>query len=143
MNKRRLLKLADLLEADAKNKRGVKFDLSRWGFSADRVEPAEPACGTYACAIGLAVLSGAFQRAGLRNFHGEHSPAVLPAFGGAVGFTAAAKLFGIAHSEAEFMFHQDHYPSTKISGATGERYVAKRIRDFVAGKVHPETAVSP
>ena len=56
MNKKRLLKLADLLEADAKNKKGIKFDY--WA-TANLADPKEPiSCGTSACAMGLAALSG-------------------------------------------------------------------------------------
>ena len=67
MNKRRLLKLADLLEADAENKTGVQFDLKGWGHSHDDDTPVAVSCGTTACAMGLAVLSGAFADAGLCN----------------------------------------------------------------------------
>lgn len=35
MNKRRLLKLADLLEADARNRKGIKFDLGSVGGASD------------------------------------------------------------------------------------------------------------
>jgi len=66
MNKRRLLKLADLLEADAKNKKGVKFDLGTWG-NLNEGTPEEEviSCGTTACAAGLAAMSGAFKKEGL------------------------------------------------------------------------------
>lgn len=136
MNKRRLLKLADLLEADAKNKKGIKFDLGTWGRS-DAGEPSV-SCGTTACAMGLAVASGAFKRAGLTNyFGGDDEWRICPEFGGEQGFYAAAKLFAIRPSDSEFLFSDDHYPDNKRKGAASERFVAKRIRDFVAGKVAP------
>lgn len=71
--KRRALKLADLLEKDAKNKKGIRFDLSTV-FTATALEEGkdipsdyvpEVSCGTTACAMGLAAISGEFKRAGL------------------------------------------------------------------------------
>src|SRR5258706_528932 len=103
MNKRRLLKLADLLEADAKNKNGIKFDMADWGLVADPENPLS--CGTDACAMGLAALSGAFRRAGLT--------ASTPA-GGRISFfwrghesdgiSAATKLFDIDRNDATDLF---------------------------------------
>jgi hypothetical protein len=134
MNKRRLLKLADLLEADAKNKNSIKFDLHDWGNARDDKELALN-CGTTACAMGLAVLSGAFKRAGLTN--GGSKYFILPEHGDHLGFDAAASLFDIRLNEAEFLFAQGKYASIYQKGAVGERAVAKRIRQFVAGKAHP------
>lgn len=134
MNKRRLLKLADLLEADAKNKKGIKFDLSTWGCSEDA--PVSISCGTTACAMGLAVVSGAFKRAGLQNYY-EDGSRICPYYKGKDGFDAAAALFEISAGAADFLFSRDRYPSYKRIGAAGEKFVAKRIRDFVAGKVAP------
>lgn len=130
MNKRRLLKLADLLEADAKNRKGIKFDLSVWGEVGDADEPLS--CGTTACAMGLAALSGSFMRAGLQH---RISCGILE-----IGFNgdwdsirAAQELFDISREDAKDLFV--HYSRLKTtSGAAGERAVAKRIRDFVAGK---------
>jgi hypothetical protein len=138
MNKRRLLKLADLLEADAKNKKGIKFDLNGWGDCSDG-EEVSLSCGTAACAMGLAVLSGAFKRAGLANASYDKS-SILPAIGIQTGFDAARVLFDISWDDACFLFYAGNYPHTKSRGAAGEVYVAKRIRDFVAGKVSPEDA---
>lgn len=81
MNKRRLLKLADLLEEDAANAKGVKFDLRVVACHAKKHKEAPTSpyddgryfrpgerptldCGTAAGAVGLAVLSGAFKRQG-------------------------------------------------------------------------------
>lgn len=134
MNKKRLLKLADLLEADAKNKKGVKFDLAIWGRSY--IGGLSMSCGTVACAVGLAVLSGAFKRAGLTNFHKyPETFSVCPEFDGSTGFDAVNKLFNIKIQESAFLFDAGAYPDDKHRGAVAERFVAKRIRDFVAGKV--------
>jgi hypothetical protein len=148
MNKRRLLKLADLLEADAKNEKGIKFDLANWaapsgsrGFAA--VPDVVPVtCDTTACAVGLACISGAFKRSGL-TYTFDHDwtrdvEILVPVFRGAEHFDAVEAFFGIKDDESVFLFLAGSYPKSKTTGAVGERYVAKRIRDFVAGKVGPE-----
>lgn len=138
MNKRRLLKLADLLEADAKNKKGVKFDLSDWGYAENKKKPIS--CGTTACAMGLAVASGAFKREGLRSTYGDGF--LLPLHRDREGFSAAESLFDIGHDASTFLFSDSYYPRGKTKGAIGELFVAKRIRDFVAGKVKANSAAS-
>lgn len=130
VGRRRLLKLAELLEADAKNKKGIKFDLCLWGDAIDRKTPIS--CNTTACAMGLAVASGAFTRAGLRPV--PRTGNLIPRVGRARGFDAAARLFLITHAESEWLFMDDYYDFQNTIGAKGERAVAKRIRDFVAGK---------
>ena len=69
MQKRRLLKLAAMLQADAKNKKGIQFDIGTVGrpstdiftpFDASKPIPLD--CGTTACAMGLAVISGEFKK---------------------------------------------------------------------------------
>lgn len=153
MNKRRLLKLADLLEADAKNKKGIKFDLAvvaRKAPAGDRTwmedyEPREAVpvdCGTAACAVGLACISGAFARSGL-SYSITKDYGLLPKFRRPDGkvfskwATAPTAFFGLTTEESDFLFTPWSYPLDMITGAAGERYVAKRIRNFVAGKVAP------
>lgn len=137
MNKRRLLKLADLLEADAENKKGIKFDLNDWGFG-ENYTPVEHACGTTACAVGLAIISGEFKRAGLYNYWGETgSTRIVPGYKDMRDWPAVRAFFGLGYEGAAFLFSADRYPTSKTTHAAGERYVAKRIRDFVAGKVSP------
>lgn len=142
MNKRRLLKLAGLLEADAKNKKGICFDISNVGRPVDMEKrfkrnqvPID--CGTTACAMGLAAITGAFARAGLSfctdgfwvhtKWNGRKTDYDI----------AATRLFNITNDQAHFLFTPHSYPREKREGAVGERFVAKRIRDFVAGKVAP------
>lgn len=151
MNKRRLLKLADLLEADAKNKKGIQFDLSviarkastearPWNedFSPREVVPVD--CGTAACAVGLACISGAFARSGL-SYSITIDSGLMPTFRRPDGKTyrnwgtATPAFFGITRKQSDFLFTPWRYPIDMRTGAAGERYVAKRIRDFVAGKV--------
>lgn len=139
MNKRRLLKLADMLEADAKNKKGLTFDLGVVGqpsdWNSDDFVPKLD-CGTTACAMGLAAISGSFKRAGL--FYKVDGLDILTTMNGRpVGYDRAAMgLFDISKDEADFLFTPSCYYGP-ITGAAGERNVAKRIRDFVAGRARP------
>lgn len=149
MNKKRLLKLADLLETDARNKKGIKFDLGAWAAPSDsgwthifytKPDTVPVDCNTTACAVGLACVSGAFKRAGLtytykRGWAGGFI--LVPKFKNSKEFAAVSKFFGISGDRAQFLFAPEEYPQNKITGAKAERYVAKRIRDFVAGKVSP------
>lgn len=142
MNKRRLLKLAALLEADARRKNGVKFDLQTVGSVPDRAKNGvvKMNCGTQACAMGLAAISGAFKRAGL-GYHFDDdilgSRYICTAmFGQYCPYDqAAVRLFDIQPHEAIFLFSANSYPKTRLKGAAAERFVAKRIRDLVSGKV--------
>lgn len=127
MNKRRLLKLAELLEADAVSEDGVEFDLDSWG--------SKTPCGTSACAMGLAVASGAFSRAGLLppTPDGDLVPSMRS---GKRGFSAAVELFAISHNEAVWLFDPVFYECS-TAGPDAELAVAKRIRAFVAGTAQP------
>lgn len=127
MNKRRLLKLADLLEADAKNKKGIKFNMSDWGVMDDPDNPVS--CGTEACAMGLAALSGAFRKAGLNYYRGERAVYFKWKGRDIDGIDAAQKLFELEHEDAWNFFIPGDHPRT---GAAAERHLAKRIRKFVA-----------
>lgn len=136
MNKRRLLKLADLLEADAKNEKGIQFDIGTWGET--NTAKVGMNCGTKACAMGLAALSGAFKRAGL-TFKTHRYGDVLEIdvmCKGDFGLGAASNLFDIEYSEAETLFTPSAYPGRE-TGTVGELAVAARIREFVAGKLAP------
>jgi hypothetical protein len=137
MNKRRLLKLADLLEADAANECGIKFDLGLWASTEGNQKAPELNCGTTACAVGLACISGAFKRQGL-TYTSEWG-GIWPHFDGLREWEAVEAFFGLSASESEFLFVDSHYYRVDLPtvGAAGERAVAKRIRDFVAGKAHP------
>lgn len=128
---RRLLKMAKLLEKNARNKKGLKFDLCDWGTVKNIENPI--ACGTTACAMGLAALSGEFRRQGLeystRVSGGTYNIDVL--CGGFSGIDAAQKLFGIDSHTASFFFTPDYTPQSLWEGAKGERFLAKRIKQFV------------
>lgn len=148
MNKKRLLKLADLLEADAKNKKGIKFDLGVVGCTSEWLEGEEefvPAldCGTTACAMGLAAISGAFKRSAGLSYKIDFLSEVETTINGRrVDYDVAAmKVFDISQEAAHLLFSPSYYCGSTWNdvptGADGERRVAKRIRDFVAGKVAP------
>lgn len=136
MNKKRLLKLADLLEADAKNKKGIKFSIGTWGEADGKV--LSLSCNTTACALGLAALSRNFRSAGLEPRAIKYETWVELGMrwkGRAVRpLVAARRLFDISREDAAFLFMPGAY-SGEMHGALGERTVAKRLRDFVAGKV--------
>lgn len=48
---------------------------------------------------------------------------------------AAVKIFRITENETYFLFSPLSYPQNKLRGAAAEKFVAKRIRDLVAGKI--------
>jgi hypothetical protein len=146
MNKRRLLKLADLLEADANNKTGVRFNLGTVvnpGKNLPKDAKTVPvSCGTQACAMGLAAITGAFKRNGLSyriDARPDETFIETTMYGTDIEYDdAAMELFGISYEEANFLFTPSFYPSrSPKTGSRGELLVAKRIRDFVAGKVQP------
>ncbi len=148
MNKRRLLKLADLLIADASKRRGIKFNLEVVGQVETRPDDdkVELNCGTQACAMGLAAISGAFKRAGLGYvlkeneslFDGGDYDVITTVNGRACQYDSAAmKLFDLTKGQADFLFSPSEYRADMMKGAKAERFVAKRIRDLVAGKVTP------
>lgn len=152
-----LLRLAGLLEADAANPTGVKFNLDHWAVDAGMPEAAVQDrgnflyplgtkvipldCRTAACAMGLAALSGAFKDDGL-DWRITGGGYVMPTFRSIdEGFQAAEALFQITYREAEHLFASDFYPEGSRKGHKGELAVAKRIRDFVDGKC-PALAVN-
>lgn len=135
MQKRRLLKLADMLDEDAADAEGIKFDFSEWGWVHNRKKPMS--CGTTGCAMAVAALSGEFKRAGLRYFVSpsgrlritfrDHPRTDHPIY-------VAMKVFGLTPPEAQFLFASMRGMGAFQDGARAERAVAKRIRRFVAGK---------
>lgn len=149
MNKARMLKAADILEADANNPKGAKFDFGTWGDSSSKAMKLE--CGTQACGLGVLALSGAFKRAGLSwtadsyqdpDDHGEPIGEkwdmtilfdVDDGSGEVDGIEAAECLFGIDSIVANWLFMPDAYPASKQKGKKAELEVAKRLRDLVAG----------
>jgi hypothetical protein len=126
MNKKRLLKLADYLETVPRK----RFNMDHWASAKFCGKPKEPEheCGTSACALGWACTIPSFKRAGLKfiecgsNFWTHID--LVPDFEGSTGYGAAASLFGIRYSQAEWLFSPE-------SPARTPKQVAKRIRKFV------------
>lgn len=144
MNKDRLLKLADLLDADAENAKGVSFNLSSWAqkknergrFDSYTFQPGEVVsvnCDTAACAWGLAAISGSFKDDGV-DYKIDSINRLIPTFEGHTEFEAAEAFFDVGRLEASFLFDPDYYPPAKLRGAVGERFVAERIRSLVDGR---------
>jgi hypothetical protein len=128
--RKRLLKLADLLEKDAKNKKGIKFDLSYWAkpaknigknmsFSSTATIPMN--CGTAACAVGLAVISGIFKRQGFSytferylNYWSDPGNKIweydfVPKFRRYSEMEAACKFFSIDWDNGYWLFMEESY----------------------------------
>ena len=145
-----LLKLADLLEADANNPTGITFDLGTWGcptqdvdydtFAKGILDKSVPvSCGTTGCAMGLAAISGIFKDEGLtyRRFAGSQLIPVLTKNGDFFeGFVAATNLFefpdnGPWPSYSSLLFDPEYYPTEGKAGREAELKVADRIRKLV------------
>lgn len=145
---RRLLKLAAMLLADAKNKKGIQFDIQTVGrpsdgsiqdmtkFAKNKAVPLD--CGTTACAMGLAAISGKFNKAGL-GYKIVKDDFVMPIHTTWNGRDrnydqAAMQLFSITGREASYLFAPYTYPHNLRIGAKGEREVVRRIKRVVEGK---------
>ncbi len=145
MKKARLLKLANMLDADAEKQTGIQFNMRTWGQVTDPNDRVS--CGTQACAMGLAALSGRFKRAGLSystnpSTSEDGTLVVSPMHTDKSGYltydlNAAMTLFEIPYAAASYLFFPESYPDRLLRGASAERFVAKRIRRFVEkdGKV--------
>lgn len=144
LQRRRLNKLIKLLEQDAKNKKGIKFDLAVVGRPSDYAEYSNGAapravpldCGTTACAMGLAALSGKFKEDGLSYKINEQNSYIELKWKGRVNFyvDAAVKLFGISRAQASYLFDPYSYNFNQCEGAKGERTVIRRIKNILEGK---------
>lgn len=148
MRKKRLLKLADVVERAIEAK-AVKFDLTTWGHN-DREAVIEMSCGTTACLLGTAALSGEFKGAGMgycvRKYDDGSGAEMDITFargapfqdGHMNTFANAAWFFGITRDEAQFLFDPRWYPNIRHHGKGAARYAIKRVRDFVARGGIPE-----
>lgn len=163
MNKERLLRLADLLEADAANPNGVKFDLRGWAIPSKHLsawdnlfdfkdenpdlkffgedEEVKVNCGTAACAMGLAAISGAFLSDGLGYEidlrDGQLSPVYNKEGIRHGGWNAAIEFFDLKRGDGEYDWDAanhffDAAQFAPSNGAEAELEVARRIREVVA-----------
>lgn len=137
-NPAKLLKLADLLEADANDQTGLKFDMQTWG------ETAAPlgnlmSCNTTGCAMGVVAFSGAFDDDGVvfkLAIAGSMRIGIYK-YGECLaddGYETARYLFGITGFEALALFYPGAYPRDMREGAVAELGVAARIRKFVGDR---------
>lgn len=126
-----LLKLADMLEADAANPEGIKFDLRSWirpsDLTYEAYENLPMNCGTTACAMGLAALSGQFE--GLSYTGAGNVAYRVSVTETKYGFDAVEVLFDVSFETAAKLFSKTYYPVRL--GAEAELLVAKRIRTLV------------
>lgn len=114
MNKERLLRLADHLDAIDP----IKFDLTDWR------------CGTTACAIGHACDIPEFKEAGLKlaGVSYDSYPYADPCFLRECGWDAVVSFFDINYDDAEYLFEETAYdPVDKCN----PKAVSNRIREFV------------
>jgi len=156
MRKDLLLRLAAALEMDAANPTGIKFDIGTWaakdGYNADadydtnipylfksETETVPVDCGTVACAVGFAAISGIFKDEGLtyKLKSAEGAYYLTPYFNGLDNFEAVGDFFEIDRWAVYHLFtgegYEEKYDNRRLPvGAEGELAVAKQIREFVA-----------
>ena len=137
----RLLRLARLLRADAKRKTGVKFDMSTFCITEGDEDPGVN-CGTRACALGLAALSGEFKAEGLRfkvvrDIWGRPKKTIDFTYRGDDMFgnemAVAAKVFDIPEMVALWLFGGE--ASKHEEGAKAELEMAEIIEKCAKGDI--------
>lgn len=162
----RLLRLAALLRRDAANPEGAQFDLGYWAAPSEGNElkrgsnwalpedvtkvpryqtsleaiKVPVSCGTTACAMGLAAISGEFAAEGLSYtflLDAAMTGLLVPTINGVTGFAAACQLFDISSADADYLFDPGHYSETPRE-ADGELLVAQRIENFTRGVIDEE-----
>lgn len=143
MNVERLSRLADLIERTipkmaTDDRDGFDFNMSTWGRFAHDKKP-EPDCGTTACALGLAAISGEFADAGLMALPVGTKHPMLPvalriiSTNGNCAMAAAQDVFDIDDDQAQFLFLPSEYDyDAELYGPEGARTVVARIREFIA-----------
>lgn len=132
MNKQALLKGAKMLDENARNFEGVRFDLYFWGHVHNRRKKLS--CSTSACAMGLFALSREFKRLKARILA---TGSVMIVWGKnsdpdytTSGIAAATALFDIPRSHAEALFIGISLPNFG-RGAKAERGLARGLRAYV------------
>lgn len=129
----RLALLSDELLKNADDPKGMKFYLGYWLKGPDNVFSSTGIardCGTTGCAVGLAMVTPAFNEEGLESMYGE------PYFDFTNGWQAVKKYFGLDRAEAEYLFSDEQYSKLglPISGAEAEKAVAARIKKFLTDR---------
>lgn len=103
-------------------------------------------CGTVVCALGIAVISGRFEKWGLKAEYLVESPTKVilqprcsdeDGFEVEDGYAAGATLFGISEGDSQYLFDRDCYANCP-RGVAGELFVADRIDAFIRGEIEYE-----
>jgi hypothetical protein len=126
-HRERLLKLADVLDDfanvkatlrsnPASKRRPERFSLNTW------------ACGTTACAVGVAGLHPWFRERGLGLviLPGYGFALVEPVYGVDIGWVAVERFFGLTRQDSPYLFSAHEY-----ANGADEKVVAARIRAYV------------
>jgi hypothetical protein len=125
----RLEKLAILLDGYRHDPNRPDFNLKSWGVVETRrrgflwLKRVE--CGTTACAVGLACLSGAFAADGLT--YEIEKRGMIPLYGDCDNWEAVEAFFGLTRKQSTLLFSADEY----LEGSGTPLAVAKRIRALV------------
>lgn len=116
MFKKRLLELADLLDAND----GEHFSMEEWYHT-------NPECGYTACAVGTALFHKPFREQGLSCEKTEEGD-LNPIYQSKSNWQAVEAFFGLEKKDAEFLFSPKSY---ETGDKTGPGVVANRIRELV------------
>lgn len=140
----RLNRLAGLLDAYRHNPGKTEFDLSGWSTRKTRrggflwMQAVE--CGTAACAVGLACLSGEFSHDGLSAVKYQDGT-ILPIYGEASNWDAVQGFFGLSQRQALYLFDENSYDVRQ--GQLAAAAVAARIRALVGRSERSKRASKP
>lgn len=131
INTERLGRLAGLLEQYTETPKGPRFDLCGWSHCDYRrggflwLQTVE--CGTTACAVGLACLSGEFIKDGLGFV--RFAGVMLPTYAGEDNWPAIESFFGLNEDQSRALFSEDAYKVSR--GPVAAAAVAHRIRRMI------------
>jgi len=132
VNVQRLEKLALALDAYQASPGAADFDLENWTSVKKRrggfLWLREVECGTAACAVGLACLSGIFADEGLSHYRLDDG-GIVPIFGDTENWQAVQAFFGLTRKQSHRLFDSDKYEISK--GPIAAAAVARRIRATV------------
>ena len=139
MDNERLARLAGLLDdyADGLVNIGREFDLQDWGHEGETYRGGflwlkKIECGSAACAVGLACLSGVFRNEGLEAERYADG-GIVPVFGPLQEWDAVRAFFGLNQEQSYYLFLGTSYPVS--TGVVAARAVATRIRSMLM--LHP------
>lgn len=135
MNKKRLLKLADFL--DALPRKNWNFG---WWMNSNETKknPKVGDCGTVGCALGWATTIPSFKRAGLKLIPGvnfNRLQPLFPAYSGLIAVEAASAFFDIPQSDARDIFIEGEQPDRGlgpfVDNISTPKKFAKMLRKYV------------